>query len=128
MSEIEFLKVIKILQASYLKDFDEDTIKIWYIQFKDIKYNILLNAVTSIVRKNKYMPSISEILEECDNASNKVKYDILEKMKKSNYFKTSLEYEKANKWLEKNIIPEWFKNDMKLYINKQIGVNIKELQ
>jgi hypothetical protein len=128
MSEIEFLKVIKILQASYLKDFDEDTIKIWYIQFKDIKYNILLNAVTSIVRKNKYMPSISEILEECDNASNKVKYDILEKMKKSNYFKSSLEYEKANNWLEKNIIPEWFKNDMKLYINKQIGVNIKELQ
>ena len=128
MSEIEFLKVIKILQASYLKDFDEDAIKIWYIQFKDIKYNILLNAVTSIVRKNKYMPSISEILEECDNASNKVKYDILEKMKKSNYFKTSLEYEKANKWLEKNIIPEWFKNDMKLYINKQIGVNIKGLQ
>lgn len=128
MSEIEFLKVIKILQASYLKDFDEDTIKIWYIQFKDIKYNILLNAVTSILRKNKYMPSISEILEECDNASNKVKYDILEKMKKSNYFKSSLEYEKATNWLDKNIIPEWLKNDMKLYINKQIGVNIKELQ
>jgi hypothetical protein len=115
MSEIEFLKVIKILQASYLKDFDEDTIKIWYIQFKDIKYNILFNAVTSIVRKNKYMPSISEILEECDNASNKVKYDILEKMKNSGYFKDISEYDKATKWLESEIIPDWFKEELIKY-------------
>jgi hypothetical protein len=61
------------------------------------------------------MPSISEILEKSNGIKQKRKYEIIEEMKKDGYFATENEYDKAVKYLECNIIPEWFKDDMKKY-------------
>ena len=36
-------------------------------------------------------------------------------MEKQGYFAVASEYDKASKWLERNIIPAWFKEDMKKY-------------
>lgn len=115
MNEIEFLKGMKILQSSYRQDFSEDDIKIWYMQFNNIPANIFYNAITDIIRTSRYMPSISDILNKCEEVQEKKRFTILEFMKSQNYFKTSQEYDKATQWLNTNIIPGWFKQDMKKY-------------
>lgn len=117
MTPLEFTKQIKILSLSYNKDFDEDVVIIWYEYFKDTKKEILETSLKNIIKKSKYMPSISEIIEECKKTKKNIRYSILEKMQQNKYFKTSIEYEKAIKWLEAEIIPSWFKEDMKKYYN-----------
>lgn len=126
MENIEFVKGMKILQGSYSKDFTEDELKIWFIQFQDIKSNIFYKAINNIIRKSKYMPSIAELLEECENVKEKNKFEIIEYMKEQNYFKDETEYNKAISWLEKGIIPNWLKEDMKNY--NKLYINQKQLK
>lgn len=64
MSKKEFLLGMKILQSSYSKDFTEDDLKIWYMQFKDEDGLTFHKAVKNIIRVSKFMPSIAEILYE----------------------------------------------------------------
>lgn len=123
MSEIEFIKCMKILSASYMKDLDEDTIQIWYIQFKNIKYQVLYNSIQKLIKTNKYFPSISQLLDQCSNEKENIKFDILEKMKQDGYFKTLEEYDKANNFLQENIIPSWFREDMKKYYQASLTQN-----
>ena len=123
MSEIEFMKCMKILTASYRQDMDEDTIGIWYLQFKDIKYQVLYNSIQKLIKTNKYFPSISQLLDQCFTEKDNIKFDILEKMKQDGYFKTLEEYDKATKWLSDNIIPSWFREDMKKYYQASLTQN-----
>lgn len=115
MKPVEFTKLMKILTMSYSKDFDEEMIQVWYLQFKDINKETLYNAINEIVRKSKFMPSIAELLEECGKQKQNLKYNILELMNKDGYFKTAEEYEKATMFMDKNIIPSWLKEDIKKY-------------
>lgn len=120
MKPIEFTKDMKILSISYNRDFDEETINHWYKYFKNINKDIFNKAIIKIIANNKYMPSIAELLEICNKEQKNVKLLVLEKMKSDNYFKTSKEYEKVIKWIEKDITPKWLLNDMKnYYINNQ---------
>lgn len=120
MKAIEFTKEMKLLAMSYDKDFTEETINFWYQNFKNINKDIFTKAVKKVIANNKYMPSIAELLDICKKEQKNVKLIVLEKMKNDNYFKTSKEYEKVIKWIEKDIIPEWLLNDMKNYfINNQ---------
>ena len=116
----EFLKGMKILQSSYRQDFEEEDIKIWYMQFNTVPANIFYTAITDIVRNSRFMPSISDILNKCDEVKEKKRFAILEFMKTKNYFKNSQEYDKATHWLETNMIPSWFVKDMKKYQQLQI--------
>lgn len=115
MKAIEFTKEMKILAMSYNKDFTEETIALWYEQFKNIKKDNLHKAIKQIIITNKYMPSIAELLDGCKKENKKSKLITLEKMKLNGYFKNTTEYNKAIKWLEKDITPEWLLNDMKKY-------------
>lgn len=115
MRAIEFTKEMKILAMSYNKDFTEETISLWYEQFKDIKKDNLHKAIKQIIITNKYMPSIAELLDGCKKENKKSKLITLEKMKLNGYFKNITEYNKAINWLEKDITPEWLLNDMKEY-------------
>lgn len=120
MKPIEFTMMIKKLSLCYGKDFDEDQIKIWYEYFKDIKKEVLNSSLDKIIKNNKYMPSISEILEECKTHQKHNRYNIIEVMKRNGYFKISTEYDKANKWIEEENIPKWFLEDMKKYYNNYL--------
>ena len=126
MKAIEFTKEMKILAMSYNKDFTEETITLWYEQFKNIKKDNLHKAIKQIIITNKYMPSIAELLDGCKKENKKSKLITLEKMKLDGYFKNTTEYDKAIKWLEKDITPEWLLNDMKKYFinenKKLIGI------
>lgn len=115
MRPIEFTKIMKTLTMSYSKEFDEEMLQVWYMHFKDIKKEVLYKAVMEEIKTKKFMPSIAELLEECEKQKSNIKYAILEEMKKDGYFKTEYEYEKTAKFMEEGIIPEWLKKDMKKY-------------
>lgn len=86
----------------------------------------LSNAVKLIIRKNKFMPSIQELVDECERFKTYKKNLILEKMRVDGYFKKcefgeldSIQefrnYEKVLMWSEKDIIPSWLLEDMRAY-------------
>ena len=128
MKPIEFTQQMKILALSYNKDFDAETIEVWYKYFKDIKKETFEKALNKIITNNKYMPSIAEIIEKCKEEQKNTTYEILEIMKNDNYFKDVKEYEKALVWLETKIIPQWFKEDMKKYYTNMIEMNNKLIE
>lgn len=86
----------------------------------------LMDAIKSIIRKNKFMPTIKEIIDECENLKSYKKNIIIEKMRADGYFKRCVvselddaqafrNYEKALMWIEKGIIPTWLLEDMRKY-------------
>lgn len=126
MNIVEFTKIIKYLSMAYNKDFDEDTLRLWYFNFKDIKSDILAQSVKKIIRENKFMPSIAELLEECEKSKETAKYNILTIMKKDGYFADDYEYDKATQFLQEGNIPDWLKKDMEKY-NKLLIENKTKL-
>lgn len=75
----------------------------------------LVSAVKSIIRKNKFMPTLNELIEECELCKTTQKNIVIEKMIKAGYFKDSREIEKTYHFLEEGIIPNWLLEDMKKY-------------
>lgn len=120
MKPIEFMKEMKILAISYDKDFNEETIKFWYQHFKDFNKEILKNAIQRTILTKKFMPSIAELLDSCKQEQKNIKISTLEEMKNNGYFKNLNEYEKAVKWVEKDIIPNWLLKDMKECYTKHL--------
>lgn len=125
MKKIEFAEQMKILTMAYSNDYSQQELELWYEYFMDIDYESFKNAIKEIIKTNKFKPSISELLEKCEQSKIKRKFDVLEKMKHDGYFKDGLEYDKAIKWLESGIIPSWFKEDMKKY--NQLMIENKQL-
>lgn len=117
MTPIEFTQQMKILATSYGKDFDEETITVWYQYFKNIEKETFKKSLNKIITTNKFMPSIAEILENCKKEKDNTKLFIVEKMKENGYFKSENEYEKTLTFLEKEIIPTWLLKDMNKYYN-----------
>ena len=64
MTKKEFALGLKILQSSYSRDFNEEDVKIWYMQFKDEDGQAFHKAVKNIIRTFRFMPSIADILYE----------------------------------------------------------------
>ncbi len=75
----------------------------------------LMNAIKSIIRKNKFMPTLKEILDECELCKTSQKNIVIERMIKAGYFKDPKEIDKTYKFMEEGIIPNWLLEDMKKY-------------
>lgn len=115
MTEQELIKGLKYLGTVYGKEYTSLECEIHYDFLKDYKYEVFIKAIKSIIRKSKFLPKVSEIIEECENTKEQNKFNILEFMNQCGYFKATSEFEKATKFLTENNIPEWFKSDMKKY-------------
>lgn len=135
MKKEEFIKGLKFLGIAYNKEFDEQQAVVWYDFFKEENYEDFRNAVKRIIPIKPFLPSISELKEECQKVKTTKVFGILELMKKDGYFKKGKfgeldevqqfrNYEKATMWLDTGKMPEWFKEDMKTYENK---LNQKQL-
>lgn len=119
----------KIAYPYYFKDLtDEEFVGLISMYQEELSiYNeqTLALAVKTIIKRNKFMPSLSEIIEECENSKTHRGNMILDIMLKDGYFKKSvvelddvhahMNYEKALVWMDKGIIPEWLLEDMKSY-------------
>ena len=130
MTKEEFVKVMGYAGVIYHREFTPLEINAWYEFFRDITFNICKVAIKNCAIKNKYMPAISELLEECKIADMQLRNKIVDKMYASGYFKEGVEeltpehelqnYYKAQYFIAQNIIPSWFLEDMIKYGYKEM--------
>lgn len=121
MEQLDFSKIIKVLMISYpyyFKDMDkENTImlnQLYYSKLKKYNYNVVANAINKIIETKEFMPTLAEIINECDKEYKKYYKQKIDSMYKNGYFKTDEEYGKALQWLfeEKPIVPQWLLKDI----------------
>lgn len=110
---------LKIAYPYYFKELKKEELAGMISMYQDFlsDYNELTlnSAIKSIISKSKYMPSMNELLEECELCKTTQKNIVIEKMIKAGYFKDSREIEKTYHFLEEGIIPKWLLEDMKKY-------------
>lgn len=126
---------LRMAYPYYFKDLKEEETLGMYAMYEEelSQYNeeTITTAIKNIIRNNKYMPSLSEIIEECDKCKTHKANEIVEKMWEDGYFKKSpygelddsqayRNYEKTLKFIEEGIIPEWLRNDMKKYYTQML--------
>lgn len=110
---------LRIAYPSYFEKLtDEEFIEMLSMYKEELlcySESVIAAAIKSIIKTNKFMPSIGEIIEACEKALMQQKLDILEKMKNDGYFKSDWELEKTYQFVAKGLIPDWLLNDMKKY-------------
>lgn len=115
MKQEELVKGLKVLGIAYSKEFTQDECATYYEFLQEYSYETFKAAVKNIIKKSKFLPKISELVEECENSKEQVKFEVIEFMKAKGYFKASSEYDKTIMWYSKGITPKWLKEDMKKY-------------
>lgn len=127
MEQSNFSKIVNVLRIAYpyyFKDMEkESTImfnQLYYSKLKKYDYVVVSNAVNKIIEKSEFMPTIAEILAECNKETRKLYKLKIDKMYANGYFKTDQEYGKALQWLfeDKPIIPSWLLKEIRGYEEK----------
>ena len=125
MEQLSYSKIMKVLQVAYpyyFKELDNETslayLQLYFDKLKKYRYEIVAKAIDNLITTHEFMPSLAEVIRECDRESKFYYREILEKMYLEKYFKTDEEYGKAVMWLleDKPLIPEWLKQDVDKYI------------
>ncbi len=128
----EFIKAVSYLGMAYGKEYSQAETMQMYQFLKDYNYQTMIDAVNNIIRKSKFLPKIAELIEECESCKTKSRFEVIEYMMKSGYFKLGIirsngeqimlddehamrNYEKAIKFLERGIVPDWFQKDINYY-------------
>lgn len=120
MTKQELVKGLTYLGTAYGKEYSEIECEQHYDFLKDYNYQTFVKAIKNIIKKSKFLPKITELLEECENCKEQTKFEVLEYMKSQGYFKAGSEYDKAVSFLERNIIPSWFKEDLNRYYKMMV--------
>ena len=127
MEQLNFSKIVNVLRIAYpyyFKDMEkESTImfnQLYYSKLKRYDYVVVSNAINKIIENSEFMPTIAEIMAECDKETKKLYKIKIDKMYSNGYFKTDQEYGKALQWLfeDKPIIPSWLLEEIKGYEEK----------
>ena len=134
MEQSNFSKIVNVLRIAYpyyFKDMEkESTImfnQLYYSKLKRYDYVVVSNAINNIIENSEFMPTIAEIMAECDKETRKLYKIKIDKMYSNGYFKTDQEYGKALQWLfeDKPIIPSWLLEEIKGYEEKLLTSKIK---
>lgn len=127
MEKVEFVKGMSYLGVAIGKEYTQEECDVFYDFLKNYSYKVFVQAIKNRIRKSSFQPKINELIEECNLCDNDFKFEVIEHMKESGYFKTINEYDKAMMFLKKGIVPEWLKEDINKYFKmmslKQIGTN-----
>lgn len=115
---------LQIAYPSYFNKLSQEESIALAQMYKDelSKYSeeILSSSIKNIIRNNKFMPNLSEIIDECKKNNKRYVNGIIELMKQDGYFKNATELDKVYMWLDKGIIPSWLKEDMAKYDLEQL--------
>jgi hypothetical protein len=134
MEQLNFSKIVNVLRIAYpyyFKDMEkESTImfnQLYYSKLKRYDYVVVSNAINNIIENSEFMPTIAEIMAECDKETRKLYKIKIDKMYSNGYFKTDQEYGKALQWLfeDKPIIPSWLLEEIKGYEEKLLTSKAK---
>ena len=134
MEQLNFSKIVNVLRIAYpyyFKDMEkESTImfnQLYYSKLKRYDYVVVSNAINNIIENSEFMPTIAEIMAECDKETRKLYKIKIDKMHSNGYFKTDQEYGKALQWLfeDKPIIPSWLLDEIKGYEEKLLTSKAK---
>ena len=134
MEQLNFSKIVNVLRIAYpyyFKDMEkESTImfnQLYYSKLKRYDYVVVSNAINNIIENSEFMPTIAEIMAECDKETRKLYKIKIDKMYSNGYFKTDQEYGKALQWLfeDKPIIPSWLLEEIKGYEEKLLTTKAK---
>lgn len=115
MTQQDLVKGLKVLGIAYSKTFTQDECATYYEFLQEYSYETFKTAVKNIIKKSKFIPKISELVEECESCKSQLKIEVIEFMKNKGYFKAPSEYDKTIDWYTKGIIPTWLMEDMKQY-------------
>ena len=127
MEQSNFSKIVNVLRIAYpyyFKDMEkESTImfnQLYYSKLKKYDYVVVSSAINKIIEKSEFMPTIAEILTECDKETRRLYKIKIDKMYKNGFFKTDQEYGKALQWLfeDKPIVPNWLLEEINGYEEK----------
>lgn len=127
MEQSNFSKIVNVLRIAYpyyFKDMEkESTImfnQLYYSKLKKYDYVVVSSAINKIIEKSEFMPTIAEILTECDKDTRKLYKLKIDKMYANGFFKTDQEYGKALQWLfeDKPIVPNWLLEEINGYEEK----------
>ena len=117
-----FIAKLKIAFPNYFKDISNNNliemIGLYQEMLGNYNENVLNKAIETIIKMKRFMPSISEIIEVCENEKINERNLIIDEMIKDKYFKNEREIEKVYLWISEGIIPKWLQEDMKKYYSK----------
>ena len=90
MKQEELVKGLKVLGIAYSKDFTQDECSTYYEFLQEYSYETFKTAVKNIIKKSKFLPKISELVEECENCKEQLKFEVIEFMNAKGYFKSPI--------------------------------------
>lgn len=110
---------LKLAYPYYFKELDDDEflglVSMYQEELLDYNETTITNAIKYIIRNNKYMPTIKELIDACELVKVNTKDGIIKLMINDGYFKDAREIEKVYHFLEIDVIPSWLLEDMKKY-------------
>jgi len=115
MTQIEFLKGMKMITTFYNKDFTQEQLNEWFMFFEDVEAENFYRAIRKRAKESKYVPTINELLENIRITKNDDYLAIVKLMEEDGYFHSSKELEKTLHFIDENIIPSWLLEDMEKY-------------
>ena len=90
----DLVKGLNVLAIAYEKKqpngqpgFTKSECDTYYEFLQEYTYDTFKTAVKNIIKKSKFLPKISELVEECDNCKEQIKHEVIEFMWNSGYFK-----------------------------------------
>lgn len=126
MTKEQYVTIRTYLSGAYANFNPGDLV--WFENLKDYNFEVMIHSAKQYVKSNKFPPTIAQltqIYEELKDAfRNKDLEPIILEMVSSGYFKHPSEIQKANNWIKRGIIPEWFKKDMEKY--RSVKLDYKE--
>lgn len=128
MTETEFVKGLTYLGLAYKQEFSKTETEVYYDFLKEYSYQTFVNAIKNIIKTSKFPPKINELIEACESCKEQVKFEVLEYMNIRGYFNDPTEYDKANMWLQRGIIPSWLQEDINKYYKDMLSNRLEHKQ
>lgn len=112
MNKKEFSEIISLIQIAYNKQYLKEEIEVMYDLLKDFEYNTLKVAIKRLIATSRYVPNVSQIISEYKQIKRDEGYNKILKARELGNIKTNEELDKAMKWLDKGIVPDWLDKDL----------------
>ena len=121
MTKQELVKGLTYMGLAYGKEFTPQECDIYYDFLQEYSYETFITAIKNTIKKSKFLPKVTELIDSCEGAKEVLKIDVIEYMNNHGYFKSPIEYEKTTRFIESGIVPKWLQDDINKYYKEMIS-------